>query len=74
MNPALKCCTNFVSSWVDKVTTGAKSFISVIAKFAALSPCQLILVNWICRASYNKINFTIDWGHFMDSAKVNQVF
>ena len=27
------CCYSFVLSWVDKVTTGAQSFVSVIANF-----------------------------------------
>ena len=31
MNPAFNCCSSFVFSSVDNVTTGTKSFVSVIA-------------------------------------------
>ena len=36
LNPYFKCDSNFVLSWVDKVTTGTSTFVSVIAKVVAL--------------------------------------
>ena len=34
------CCSNVVLSWVDKLTTRTKSFVSIIAKFVALLPSE----------------------------------
>ena len=40
LNPGFNCCNNFALSWVDKVTTGTKSFAWFISNvrfwFAAL--------------------------------------
>ena len=41
MNPDFNCCSNFVLSWVDKVTTVTKKFVLAIAKFIALSPSEI---------------------------------
>ena len=35
MNPDFSCCNSFALSWVDKVTTGTWSFVSVIASVFA---------------------------------------
>ena len=34
--PSFNCSSSFVLSWVDKVTTGTKIFVSVIANVVAL--------------------------------------
>ena len=41
LNPYFKSDSNFVLSWVDKVTTGTSTFVSVIAKVVALYALQM---------------------------------
>ena len=36
LNPECDCCSSFVINWVDRVTTGTKSFVSVIVNVSAL--------------------------------------
>ena len=35
LKPDFNCCNRFALSWVDEVTTGTQSFVSVIAKFVS---------------------------------------
>ena len=35
LNPDFNCCISFSLSWVDKVTTGTKNFVSVIVNAVA---------------------------------------
>ena len=37
LNPDFNCYSSFVLSWVDRVTTGTQSFVSVIANVVALT-------------------------------------
>ena len=41
LKPDFNCWSNFALSWVDKVTTGTCSFVSVIANFP--SPVELVI-------------------------------
>ena len=40
-NPDFNCSSNFVLSWVDKVSTRRWRFVSVIAKVDTLSPSEI---------------------------------
>ena len=53
LKPDPNCLSSYVLSWVDKATTGTKSFVSVILKsgtwFAAVPATRiqsLVLFNW----------------------------
>ena len=35
LKPDFNCCNSFALSWVDKVTTGTESFVSVILNFVS---------------------------------------
>ena len=45
LKPDFTCWSNFALSWVDKVTTGEKIFVSVIANYSA--PVEFVIMTQI---------------------------
>ena len=47
MNPDFNSCNSFTLSWVDQVTTGTKSYVSLIANFAAWFTAELDITQFV---------------------------
>ena len=68
--PDSSCFNNVTLSWVQRVTAGKKSFVSVIVNVSSwfVQYQQLKTIFW---PSYQKTNFTINYRHFKGSTKNN---
>ena len=67
LKPDFNCWNNFALSWVDRVITDTKSFVSVILNLP--SPAELV----IAQVDYHvnkKANFPINQRHFKSSPKI----
>ena len=59
LNPDFNCCNSFTLSWVDTVTTGTRSFASVIADVAAWFVAALDITQFPDQVRMRLV-FTID--------------